>query len=68
MEQCMPALRINSLDQSILRSTKKLLQKLHCNLIFCLENLGLWGALQVKIMIFNHPLPFKCSHMVLGFD
>ncbi|KAG6410468.1 hypothetical protein SASPL_128529 [Salvia splendens] len=42
----MSALRINSLDQSTLMSTKKQLQKLHCNLIFCLENLGLWGALQ----------------------
>ncbi|KAK4391354.1 Dicer-like protein 4 [Sesamum angolense] len=44
--QCMLALRMNLVDPSILRSTKKLLQKLHCNLIFCLENLGLWGALQ----------------------
>ncbi|KAI3446800.1 hypothetical protein Pfo_003465 [Paulownia fortunei] len=46
--QSMSALRMNSLDQSILRSTKKLLQKLHSNLMFCLENLGLWGALQAS--------------------
>nr|AIE15766.1 Dicer-like protein 4a [Salvia miltiorrhiza] len=46
--QSMSAVRINSLDQSIHRSTKKLLQKLHCNLIFCLENLGLWGVLQAS--------------------
>ncbi|XP_020549658.1 dicer-like protein 4 isoform X2 [Sesamum indicum] len=46
--QCMLALRMNLLDPIILRSTKKLLQKLHCNLIFCLENLGLWGALQAS--------------------
>ncbi|KAL0315312.1 UNVERIFIED_CONTAM: Dicer-like protein 4 [Sesamum radiatum] len=46
--QCMLALRMNLVDPSILRSTKKLLQKLHCNLIFCLENLGLWGALQAS--------------------
>ncbi|XP_047944446.1 dicer-like protein 4 isoform X1 [Salvia hispanica] len=46
--QSMSALRINSLDQSTLMSTKKQLQKLHCNLIFCLENLGLWGALQAS--------------------
>ncbi|GFP97060.1 dicer-like protein 4 [Phtheirospermum japonicum] len=46
--QSMSALRMNSHDQNILRSTKKLLQKLHCNLMFCLENLGLWGALQAS--------------------
>ncbi|KAI3524344.1 hypothetical protein L1887_02997 [Cichorium endivia] len=33
-------------DPSILKNTKKALQRLHGNLLFCLENLGLWGALQ----------------------
>ncbi|KAL3623963.1 endoribonuclease Dicer [Castilleja foliolosa] len=46
--QSMSALRMNSRDQNIIMSTKKQLQKLHCNLIFCLENLGLWGALQAS--------------------
>lgn len=35
-------------DPSILKNTKKALQRLHGNLLFCLENLGLWGALQVS--------------------
>ncbi|KAH6828797.1 dicer-like 4 [Perilla frutescens var. hirtella] len=48
--QSMSLLRLNSVDQSI-RSTKKLLQRLHCNLIFCLENLGLWGALQASYIL-----------------
>ncbi|KAI3814662.1 hypothetical protein L1987_14305 [Smallanthus sonchifolius] len=34
-------------DFSMLKNTKKALQRLHCNLEFCLQNLGLWGALQV---------------------
>lgn len=29
-----------------LRSTKRMLIRMHENIIFCLENLGLWGALQ----------------------
>ncbi|KAL6543544.1 endoribonuclease Dicer [Orobanche hederae] len=47
-QQSMSALRMNSLDQGLQRSTKMLLQRLHCNLMFCLENLGLWGALQAS--------------------
>nr|GMD28858.1 dicer-like protein 4 [Ipomoea batatas] len=35
-------------DQTILRNTKKSLQRCHSHLIFCLENLGLWGALQAS--------------------
>ncbi|GER33663.1 dicer-like protein 4 [Striga asiatica] len=46
--QSISALRMNSVDQSVVRNTKKSLQKLHCNLMFCLENLGLWGALQAS--------------------
>ncbi|XP_012844161.1 PREDICTED: dicer-like protein 4 isoform X2 [Erythranthe guttata] len=46
--QSMLALRTNSVDQSSFINTKKTLQKLHCNIIFCLENLGLWGALQAS--------------------
>lgn len=38
----------NSKDFTILKNTKKALQRLHCNVEFCLHNLGLWGALQVS--------------------
>ncbi|KAH6779316.1 hypothetical protein C2S52_010553 [Perilla frutescens var. hirtella] len=41
-DKCMLALGDNKVDQS----TRKLLQKLHSDMIFCLENLGIWGALQ----------------------
>nr|XP_043623396.1 dicer-like protein 4 isoform X2 [Erigeron canadensis] len=33
-------------DPSIRKNTKQALQRLHGNLLFCLENLGCWGALQ----------------------
>ncbi|PIN16600.1 hypothetical protein CDL12_10749 [Handroanthus impetiginosus] len=49
--QSMLALRTNSHDQSTVRSTKKTLQRLHSNLTFCLENLGLWGALQASYIL-----------------
>ncbi|KAK6136536.1 hypothetical protein DH2020_029732 [Rehmannia glutinosa] len=51
MHQCMSTLQMNNLDQSNHRNTKKLLQRLHCNIIFCLENLGLWGALQTTELV-----------------
>ncbi|KAI3744431.1 hypothetical protein L1987_57511 [Smallanthus sonchifolius] len=39
-------------DFSMLKNTEKALQRLHCNLEFCLQNLGLWGALQAcKILL-----------------
>lgn len=53
MYQCKLTLGDNKLDQSSLESTWKLLQKVHSNIIFCLENLGLWGALQVRIVIYS---------------
>ncbi|KAB5552816.1 hypothetical protein DKX38_010127 [Salix brachista] len=34
-----------------LRSTKKVLIRMHESIIFCLENLGLWGALQISISV-----------------
>ena len=34
-------------DHNTLRITKKMLQRLHGNIMFSLENLGLWGSLQV---------------------
>ncbi|XP_051114005.1 dicer-like protein 4 [Andrographis paniculata] len=49
--QCISEIWMNSLDHSTLRNTKKLLQNLHCNLIFCLENLGVWGAFQASSIL-----------------
>ncbi|XP_022888734.1 dicer-like protein 4 isoform X2 [Olea europaea var. sylvestris] len=46
--QCLSALRMDTADRTLLKNTKKLLQRLHSNLIFCLSNLGLWGALQAS--------------------
>ncbi|TYH69445.1 hypothetical protein ES332_D05G056400v1 [Gossypium tomentosum] len=43
--QCIPFVRKNGDIQSA-RNTKKLLNRMHDNIIFCLENLGIWGALQ----------------------
>ena len=35
-------------DYASLKSTKKMLRRLHSNLIFCMESLGIWGAVQVS--------------------
>ncbi|XP_022729085.1 dicer-like protein 4 isoform X2 [Durio zibethinus] len=44
--QCISALGRKNGDFQSVRNTKKLLNRMHDNIIFCLENLGLWGALQ----------------------
>ncbi|KAK4604657.1 hypothetical protein RGQ29_012930 [Quercus rubra] len=44
--QCISTLKRN--DHQSLLNTKKLLSRIHDNMIFCLENLGLWGALQAS--------------------
>lgn len=46
-EQCIPLVRKNGDFQSA-RNTKKLVNRMHDNIIFCLENLGIWGAFQVR--------------------
>ncbi|XP_057995567.1 dicer-like protein 4 isoform X2 [Hevea brasiliensis] len=39
-----------------LRNTKKVLSRMHDNVVFCLENLGLWGALQAcQILLSGDP-------------
>ncbi|PWA74613.1 dicer-like 4 [Artemisia annua] len=43
--ECMSTLITTIDDHLALKNTKKALQRLHGNLRFCLENLGLWGAL-----------------------
>ncbi|CAI9097482.1 OLC1v1033915C1 [Oldenlandia corymbosa var. corymbosa] len=42
------ALPRNIGDHDTLRSTKKMLQRLHGNILFCMEHVGLWGALQAS--------------------
>ncbi|KAL5547660.1 hypothetical protein UlMin_002891 [Ulmus minor] len=49
--QCISTLSRNDLQR--LRSTKKLLNKIHDNLIFCLQNLGIFGALQATRIFKN---------------
>ncbi|KAK1378826.1 Dicer-like protein 4 [Heracleum sosnowskyi] len=44
--QCVSTLVENISDTDCLKSTKKILQKLHLNLCSCIENLGVWGAFQ----------------------
>ncbi|KAL8145327.1 dicer-like protein 4 isoform X2 [Apium graveolens] len=44
--KCALTLVENISDTDSRISTKKILQKLHLNLCFCIENLGVWGALQ----------------------
>ncbi|KAM7508303.1 hypothetical protein LguiA_018756 [Lonicera macranthoides] len=46
--QCVSMLRKKADDHTTLNNIKKTLQRLHGNLMFCLENLGLWGALQAS--------------------
>ncbi|XP_057508707.1 dicer-like protein 4 isoform X1 [Actinidia eriantha] len=44
--QCMSTLSGKTDDYASLKSTKKMLRRLHSNLIFCMESLGIWGAIQ----------------------
>ncbi|KAI4335598.1 hypothetical protein L6164_014232 [Bauhinia variegata] len=44
--QCIATLSKNTEDHQKRRDTKKLLNRMHENVVFCLENLGIWGALQ----------------------
>ncbi|KAJ4951048.1 hypothetical protein NE237_027880 [Protea cynaroides] len=49
--QCMSMLSMKADDRSHLQNSKRSLGKLHSNLIFCLQNLGLWGT-KLAIRIF----------------
>ncbi|XP_030546666.1 dicer-like protein 4 [Rhodamnia argentea] len=44
--QCLSTLSRKKDDHQILRSTKRMLNRMHENIITCAENLGLWGATQ----------------------
>lgn len=36
-------------DHQKLRKTKKMLNRMHDNIVYCIEKLGFYGALQVKL-------------------
>ncbi|KAG6676656.1 hypothetical protein I3842_15G163400 [Carya illinoinensis] len=46
--QCITTLSMKINDHQKLRNSKKLLTRMQDNMLFCLENLGLWGALQAS--------------------
>ncbi|XP_075077545.1 dicer-like protein 4 isoform X3 [Nicotiana tabacum] len=49
--QCVMVLHKKAVDHSTLRNTKKMLKRLHGHLIFSLENLGVFGALQASCIL-----------------
>ncbi|KAK2646723.1 hypothetical protein Ddye_021918 [Dipteronia dyeriana] len=51
--ECILAISRETNDHQSLRNTKKQLNRLHENMIFCLENLGLWGALQASQILLS---------------
>ncbi|GLU01387.1 hypothetical protein SLE2022_186970 [Rubroshorea leprosula] len=46
--QCISTLSQKIGDHQSIRNIKRLLLRMHVNILFCLENLGLWGALQAS--------------------
>lgn len=51
--QCTSVLCRSGNDLARVQNTKKLLQKLHNNMVFCLTSLGLWGASQACHILLN---------------
>ncbi|XP_050382683.1 dicer-like protein 4 isoform X2 [Argentina anserina] len=51
--QCIAELSKKTSDYQSIRSTKKTLNRVHDSIMFCLENLGLWGALQAKNILLS---------------
>nr|AUH15440.1 dicer-like 4 protein [Dimocarpus longan] len=51
--ECTSALSRETNDHLSLRNTKKQLNRLHDNIVFCLDNLGLWGALQASQILLS---------------
>ncbi|KAF7839622.1 dicer-like protein 4 [Senna tora] len=47
--QCIQTLKRSSQDHLNRRNTKKILNRMHENVVFSLGNLGIWGALQIYI-------------------
>ncbi|KAH0970234.1 hypothetical protein GBA52_022390 [Prunus armeniaca] len=51
--QCIEELSKKTNDYQSLRSAKKLLNRMHDSILFCLESLGLWGALKASHILLN---------------
>ncbi|XP_062159041.1 dicer-like protein 4 [Alnus glutinosa] len=51
--QCISTLNKKTDDHQSLRNLKKLLRRMHDNILFCLENLGLWGALKASQILLS---------------
>ncbi|XP_027919054.1 dicer-like protein 4 isoform X1 [Vigna unguiculata] len=51
--QCIATLGRSSEDHQKRMNTKKLLNRMHDNVVFCLQNLGIWGALQASHMLLS---------------
>lgn len=52
-------------EHEVLLATKKLLFRMHENILFCLESLGVWGAWQVKNFSNLNAIlcPYFCYHI-----
>ncbi|KAK7347176.1 hypothetical protein VNO80_21703 [Phaseolus coccineus] len=51
--QCIAAVGRSTEDHQKRMNTKKLLNRMHDNVIFCLRNLGIWGALQASHILLS---------------
>ncbi|XP_057416862.1 dicer-like protein 4 isoform X3 [Lotus japonicus] len=51
--QCIATLGRNIEDHQKRMNTKKLLKRMHDNVVFCLTNLGIWGALQASRILLS---------------
>ncbi|XP_047169317.1 dicer-like protein 4 isoform X2 [Vigna umbellata] len=51
--QCIANVGRSSEDHQKRMNTKKLLNRMHDNVVFCLQNLGIWGALQASHILLS---------------
>ncbi|XP_057968362.1 dicer-like protein 4 isoform X2 [Malania oleifera] len=51
--KCTSMLSMKTDDHGVLQSSKRMLLRLHCHVIFCLQSLGLWGALEACSILLN---------------
>ncbi|KAL5698800.1 endoribonuclease Dicer [Ranunculus cassubicifolius] len=70
--QLLTTLRTTTEDVKILRNYRKVLQRLQDNLLFCLENLGLFGAQQLNLLVATRVgeegLDIQTCCLVVRFD
>ncbi|KOM32927.1 hypothetical protein LR48_Vigan01g248300 [Vigna angularis] len=70
--QCIATLGRSSEDHQKLMNTKKLLNRMHDNVVFCLQNLGIWGALQLNLLVATkvgeEGLDIQTCCLVIRFD